>query len=302
MNRLLPFLILMTLFAGCLWAQHTEEETKAALRGLAENAEKGDAKAIFDLARLYETGFDSIEQDSKISMALYLKSANLGYGPAMNYVGFSYYNGKGLNHDLDSALFWIKRAAEMGDVTAAANLGFLLSEAPDITLNEAEAEKWRGIAAQAGVEGAQIKFAELKTNEWKELPADSALRKGMKYYLDRAPIMGVKLLDIAAEKGSVKALALLGDAYSKGLGVPYSHQKSIDYFYEAAQGGDPSAQFIIAELLEIFPDVMKDKESLESIDATYWYEKASQAGITDSETAYSLLLSLPEHPQLNGNH
>ena len=93
--------------------------------------------------------------------------------------------------------------------------------------------------------------------------------------------------------GSPRANALLGDAYSKGIGVPYNHQKSIDNFYKAALEGDPSAQFILAELLEIFPDILKNTttEHLEEefYLPSYWYARAAEAGITDSESAYQRL-------------
>lgn len=280
-------MIIAIIFGGCIWAQEEVSSRRLALRQLVEKADSGDAKALYDLARLHESGYDSIPVDSLRSATLYFKSAEKGYAPAMNYIGFRYYTGNGFSQDLDSALYWIRKAANMGDATAAANLGYLLTESKEIAYDEGEAVKWLTLATEAGVPEAQMKLVELKREVWEGLPVDSVMAIGEEYYFGRAPIAGVALLVIASEKGNSKATALLGDAYSKGVGVAYDHQKSIDYFYKAANEGDPSAQFIIGELLEIFPDAIPDSQGAE-----YWYEKASQGGVKDSEEAYERLIRI----------
>lgn len=289
MKRLLPFLLVFILFCGCIWAQGEDDlARRVALRQLVQHAEAGNAKALFDLARLHEIGYDSILIDSTRSKALYILSAEQGFAPAMNYIGFQYYKGESFPRDLDSALYWIRKAGDEGDATAAANLGYLLTESKDIPYDEEEALKWLTIASEAGVPEAQKKMVELMKEHWEEWPLDSVLKKGEEYYLSRVPIVGVSLLEIAARNGNARAMALLGDAYSKGVGAVYDHQKSMDYFYEAAVKGDPAAQFIVAELLEIFPDALADSEGAE-----YWYERAAEGGVTDSDSAYRMLYSIP---------
>ena len=299
MRRYFPFLLLLVIIGGCLWAQENATPQRLALRRLVERADTGDAKSLYDLARLLETGYDSIPLDSVRSLALYLASAEKEYPPAMNYIGFRYFTGNGLRKDIDSALYWIRNAAARGDITAAANLGYLLTESEEIPHDEEEAAKWISMAAEAGVNEAQIKLIEIKEEEWKNLPADSALQLGMGYYLGTAPIIGVKLIEISAGQNNPQAIALLGDAYSKGIGVPYDHEKSTNYFYKAAIAGDPSAQFIIAEMLEIFPESLPagGEETSGFLDdflsPSFWYEKASQAGVTEAESAYRQLYSYP---------
>lgn len=299
MRRIFPFLMLILFIGGCLLAQEKTERERTALYNLIERADAGDAKAMFDLARLYDMGYDSIPVDSVRSIELYLNSAEKGYAPAMNYVGFRYYSGSGVKKDIDSAFYWIRAAADKGDITAAANLGFLLTESEFFPHDENEARKWITIAAEGGVREAQYKLIEIMDSEWKEISGDSALMMGMKYYLGKAPILGVELIKKAAAQKNHQALAILGDAYSKGIGVPYDHQKSIEYFYLAAQEGNPSAQFIIGEMLEIFPESLpfteeKDSGALEDLSTPfYWYEKAAENGVTDAESAYRLLYSYP---------
>lgn len=296
MKRIFPFLLIFILIFGCIYAEEPDNRQREALRQLIERAESGDAKAMYDLARLLENGYDTLPKDSLRSLALYMESASKGYAPAQNYIGFKYYNGDGVQKDIDSSLFWIRSAAEAGDITAAANLGYLLTDSPDIPHDEEEALKWLTIASEVGVPEAQMKLVGLMKEKWETLPPDSALYLGVRYYTGRAPIAGTKLLEIAANQNISKAKAMLGDAFSKGLGVPYDHQKSIDYFFEAAQEGDPSAQFIIGEMLEIFPDALDNKgiraDQIES-SSQYWFQKSESQGVNDAESAYEKLFSLP---------
>lgn len=294
MRRWMPFLLMTLFLCGVLWAQDEIDARRIAVRKLAERAETGDGKSLYDLARLHETGYDSIAIDTLRSLSLYMKAAEKGYAPARNYIGFKYYNGDGLTQNTDSALYWIHLAADDGDITAAANLGYLLTEGRGVAHDVPEALKWLTIASEGGVTGAQIKLVELEEEKWKGLPTDSLLKDGIRYYIGRAPILGSAILEIVADRDVPKAMAILGDAYSKGLGVPYNHQKSIDYFFMAADKGDPSAQFIVAEMLEIFPDVIpSDSVIIENSDALYWYERAKEGGVTDSDKAYQLLFTLP---------
>lgn len=300
MKRLLPFLIISIFITGSIIADTKNRDLRQALRKLVEQADSGVPKAMFELARLHDSGYDSISVDSARSTALYLLAAQKGYAPAANYIGFRYYKGEIVSKDLDSAVYWISQAAENGDITAASNLGYLMLDAPDFPHDEEKALFWLQKAAEAGIEEPQLRIVELRSQEWEHLPPDSALRLGEEYYLGYAPIMGTSLLEIAAKSNLPKALALLGDAYSKGRGVVYDHFKSIEYFFQAAVDGEPASQFVIAELLEIFPDALENvplkKEQSEETpdffyDPNYWYEKAAEAGITDSESAFSHLLS-----------
>ena len=318
MKRGFFFLLASIFIAGILWAQDSvgpdsadhdpvdqslvdkASRQRAALRELIEKAERGDAKAQYQLARLYDTGYDTIPQDSVRSWALYHGSAEQGYAPAMNFIGFRYYNSQDGSREIDSALYWIRKAANAGDITAATNLGFLLTQGEGVAHDEEEAAKWLTIASEAGVVDAQKGLLNLMKEKWMALSPDSAFNLGIDYYIGAAPILGAALLEMAANAGVSKAMALMGDAYSKGRGVGYDHQKSIEYFYGAARLGDPSAGFILAELLDIFPDAISSIPSAtlspetpsDSISAQYWYDKAAQAGITDSESAYQFLYSI----------
>lgn len=321
MLRAFPFILFFLLLAG---GAASEEVTRKrlALRELVEMANAGDPKSLYDLASLHDRGYDSIPIDSSRSTALYRLSAAKGYARAENYLGFRYFKGEFVEQNIDSALFWIAKAAEDGDITAANNLGYLFTEsdvvprdyqkgvcwlkkAADAGLPQAEsqlADLYRqglGVAPDTafavtlynraidrGLHDAELKLISMMRKKWEKLSADSAVALGRYYYSRHAPVAGVILFKNAAKNNNPVALALLGDAYSKGKGIDYDHTQSIKFYFQAAELGNPSAQFVIAELLDIFPDALPDSVP----PAAYWYERAAASGITDAESATRALI------------
>ncbi|MDE7380729.1 MAG: sel1 repeat family protein [Muribaculaceae bacterium] len=302
---------------------------RQALRSLVERADSGDMVSIYHLARLYDTGYDSIPCDTIEAMRLYRRAAELNYPPAQNLYGFRLYNGIGGAKDINAGLEWIEKAALNGDPTATNNLGWLLLEGEGVEHDAEKAAFWLTRSAQNGVPSAMILLGDLyregkgvekadtahalslynralergmrdvwpriysmKHQEWSLLPPEEKVAVGMYYYPRLAPEIGVRIFEAAATEGNVKSMALLGDALSRGVGIAYDHAKSTDYLFRAAKGGDPYAAFVIAEMLEMFPDALNgltDDNDLK--DAQSWYEKAAQKGVRTAEEATRNLLN-----------
>lgn len=320
-------------------AQHAAERLRQQADSSAGEAR---AKALFNLAAIYDRGFlplpvDSLTGDTLRTLSLYREAADLGYPAAMNHLGFLLMRGEGVEADVDSGMRLIEKAAIIGDPKAANNLGYFLIEGKYVQQDYEKARFWLEKAAQSGLptalaqladmsrqglggkadtiratelyeqairgglHDAEAKLISMNIRRWLQLPTDSAYALGRRYYLGSAPTAGVQLLKmvIESEKSSVaspipnpqsSALALLGDAYSRGVGVPYSHEKSTEYYLLAARAGNPSAQFIIAELLDIFPDaLMYLTDSEDENNPVYWYVKAAEGGVTTAAEASRLL-------------
>lgn len=323
--------------AAALMAIDEVQSRREALQNLIERASAGDAKALYDLGYLHDIGYDTIPVDSAKSSALYRLSAEKGYGPAGNYLGYRYINGEYLTQNVDSGLYWLAKAAGAGDASAANNLGYLLSNSDIVTRDYPQAVMWLSKAADAGVptakslladllreglgttpdtlrainlytsaiedglQDAELKLFDMMSSTWIELPHDSIMTLGKFYYTHRAPFIGVSLFKKASEGGDATAFALLGDAYSRAIGVEYDNAKAIEYFLRGALGGNASAQFVIGELLEIFPDSLDTPQYNEIIsdygidmkDANlpeFWYSLAKDGGVENAETAAELLL------------
>lgn len=304
------------------------DRLRESLRRLNERADSGDSRALYELASLRENGFDTIPADPVEAVRLYRLAASKDFAPAQNYLGFMFYRGDIVPQNLDSAIFWIEKAAMQGDAKGANNLGWLLTEGRGIEHDYTQAAQWFAKAADAGLPAAMSQLGDLYRTgkgvptdtlraerlyrsaiekglgdaenkllammhtKFSTLSADEAVKLGLDYYTHNATTTGVVLFEMAAEKEHPKALALLGDAYTHGRGVRYDHDKALEYFYKGAKLGDSSAQYIIGELLEIFPDALKGMRGHEPDDdiAAIWYEKASEGGVDNARKAQESLL------------
>lgn len=303
-GRILPLLFVM---GGAALAA-SPDIMRDGVRSLAQRAEGGDAAAMYQLARLHDIGYDSIPVDTARSTALYRESALRGYGAAQNYLGFRYFRGEGVTQNTDSALYWLHMAADGGDPGAANNLGYLYASGEFVEQDFVKAREWFAKASDAGLHTAEAQLADLYRaglgGVADTIAAINLYNRAVEGGLRDARYKLVSLLTECARKGNPRAMALLGEAYAKGDGVPYNHELASEYYLRGAINGNPSAAFVVAELLEIFPDILssgplhevvreyypEDKRAKELESPQFWYEKAKEGGITDAETATRLLL------------
>ncbi|MDE7414142.1 MAG: sel1 repeat family protein [Muribaculaceae bacterium] len=298
---------------------------------LEKKATEGDVVAMYHLSTLYEHGFDSIPADTLRSLHLLRRSAEGGYAPAQNYLGFRY-----ALSDKDSAIYWLSRAAEGGEMKAVSNLAFLLLR-PDSLLSESQKEEnerkaadllkkaasgglpqgaamladlyreGRGVekdtlqatvlyleAISGGLRDVEPELLVMNHDRYLTLDPEQALSEGLRAARAGAHTVAFMLYNRAAEGDIPKAFALLGDAYSSAKGSDYNHENSLKNYLRAAQLGDPSAQFILAELLEIFPDAIRGLGEAGDIPSTpdYWYERAAESGITTAQEAIAHLFRI----------
>lgn len=157
-------------------------EARRSLDAMTQRAKSGDGEALYRLANLYERGYDSIAPDTARARELLARSADAGYAPAMNYLGFLLINNSDSSAtsdaDLRRGLAMLQKACSKGDPKAASNLAFLilndstgrfagLVENPDST-----AVAYLMSAADKGLPAACSLLADLY-REGRILPADT---------------------------------------------------------------------------------------------------------------------------------
>lgn len=321
-------LILAFLLPGLCMAVSPSLRDRVA--DLETRAEAGDSIAMFHLSTLFSCGFDSIPADSVRSVNLLRRSAEAGYPPAMNLLAVA--DMKSGNRE--SAIFWLRKAADADDAKAANNLAFLmLQDSTASPESDARAAQYldfasrngipqamatlgdlyaagRGVARDSlqaedlylqavscGLRDAEVKLMAMNHQRYPFLSPHEALDRGLRAAHNGASTIAFRLFSQAADS-IPRAMALLGDAYASARGVDYNHAKSIEWFLRAARAGDPSAQFILAEQLEIFPDLLAG-EALpqDMLSPQYWYDRAADSGVTDAATAINHLFANPEPPQ-----
>ena len=82
-----------------------------------DEAAGGDPEGLFKFGLLCEIETQSFD--------CFLKSAELGYGPAQHIVGLCYFDGFGVKENNAEAFEWFKKAAEQGIAGAQLSLGML---------------------------------------------------------------------------------------------------------------------------------------------------------------------------------
>lgn len=266
------------------------------LDSLRRQAEEGDLASMNYLGYLLisggETEGEAVERDPAEGLLWLIRAASEGDVKAASNLGWLYVEGSLVEQDLDAGVRWLSKAADAGLPVAQSLLGDLYRDGTGVAPDSLMADSLYRRAFEGGLADAGYKLYDLNSPRLAALTPEELVEQGRYFYLRGAPSVGVKLFYMAADQGSAEAMALLGDAYTRALGVPYDHSLSLKYYVEAARAGNPSAQFVVGELLEIFPDSLKGHPEWESLpdSPTFWLEKAAEAGVFDAAEAYSRLL------------
>ena len=215
--RLVANIIVFVIVWLAIPAYAGAETIDESLRTLMKQAESGDAKANYDLGYVYEKGVAGIEKDMSEAIRLYTLSAEAGYAPAQNYLGFCYYRGDGVDRDAEKALFWIQKAADQGDAKGFNNLGWLLLEGDGVVHDAQKAAYWFGRAAEVGLPTAQCQLADLYKSGVgvvkDSLMADSLYHQAMYAGLEDAERKLLAMNHLQYTKLNVDEALLLGKKY-----------------------------------------------------------------------------------------
>lgn len=139
------------------------EDYAGAIKEWAPLAEKGDARAQYDMGLLYHTGL-GVELDYQVAIMWYQRAAERQYAPAQFNLGSMYDNGEGVPQDYKTAIKWYLFAAEQGYSPAQYNLGSMYFGGQGVPkINPVAAYMWYSIAASEGNEFAQKTLKEIDT-------------------------------------------------------------------------------------------------------------------------------------------
>jgi len=291
------------------------------LQVLEARASEGDSAAMYQLSYLLETGRGGIPADSTRADSLLRASAERGYPEACNLLGYRYFGSDpdsmlmwieraatapvpspkafnnlgwllstgegGVRRDVKKALYWYERGAAAGVPAAMTSLAGMLLDNPDVTPDSLRARELLTQAASKGFNPAGEKLYLLLRTETDTLSADSALALGIQYFDQGIYAVSAPMFMQAASADIPHAVALLGNSYAQGWGVPYDFSHAMHLFWHAALLGDPSARYIVGETLQQFPDAFADEHSCDPQQRTAeeWLENASAAGIPDARSA-----------------
>lgn len=288
-----------------------------ALGLMQRSARNGFPPAMNYLGYLYGKGYKVgdrklIPVDRDSSVMWLRRSADAGDPRAVSNLAYLLLNDSTIGltpaervHNDSIAYVYLQKGATAQIPTAFSMLGDMYRDGRWVKRDTLKGAANYEAALERGLGDAEARLIALMGHRWQRLPQDSAFNLGLRYYAGYAPGAGVLLLERAAEITDTigigaRAMALLGDAYSRGVGVKYSHDKSLEYFARAALAGNPSAMYILAETLEVFPDALQDLPAdfpdrdvaiSRLSDLTWLRRQAEHRGIRTSTDAHRALFA-----------
>src|SRR5256886_20861 len=171
-NRFL-FTVLFLLSAAVfrLPAQQNEADRKV-LAEIRAGADKGDAKAQYELGRAFFSGTLGVAKDEAEAVKWFRKAAEQNVADAQDSVGVCYANGQGVAKDDAEAVKWFRKAAEQNVADAQYNLGVCYDSGEGVVKDEVEAYKWWLLAAGQGNDDAKYNMTIVENKMSREQIAD----------------------------------------------------------------------------------------------------------------------------------
>jgi TPR repeat protein len=171
-GRALSFLIVFFAFVGPSQAAELEDAVAAAQRGayadalkrLSPLAEKGDARAQFDLGFMHAFGW-GVPRNSAKAIDLYRKAAGQGLAAAQHFLGLAFVNGEGVPPDDAEAVRWLSRAAAQGFVPAQYIMGLMTLNGRGVPKDVVQACAYMIMAGQHGLLSASRLVPRLALSE-----------------------------------------------------------------------------------------------------------------------------------------
>ena len=128
-------------------------EYAAALKRLSPLAEKGDARAQFDIGFMHAYGW-GFQRNPADAIAWYRMAADQGLGIAQHFLGLAYVNGEGVRPSDEEAVRWFSRAAAQGFAPSQYLLGSMLLDGRGLQPDAVQGYAWIVMAGQGGVRSA----------------------------------------------------------------------------------------------------------------------------------------------------
>jgi|GEM_PF-3465122 len=129
----------------------TSSEGRMSIAQLEKSAADGNATAMFELGAAYHDG-DGVEKNLDKALQWFKKSAELNYPQAQFNLGVMYYTADGTPKNLPQARRWFERAEVQGNPRAAFNLGVMYYNAEGVKTDYAKANEYflKAVAAGSG--------------------------------------------------------------------------------------------------------------------------------------------------------
>jgi TPR repeat protein len=139
------------------------KRSKAEIEDFKSNlakAEKGDAEAQCEVARLYKNG-DGVESSDKDSFYWYEKSAKQGNADAQSELGYIYILGNSfVKPNPEESFKWFEKSAAQNNIYSINSLGTSYEYGAGVKMDEKKSLEYYKKAADLGHSNAQVSYAD----------------------------------------------------------------------------------------------------------------------------------------------
>ena len=118
-----------------------------------------DSEGFFVLGALYFNGW-GVEKDVNRALDNYKMAAALGDAGAMNQIGFIFMGDEGIEANPEQSFYWFNEAAKKGDDVGMYNLGCCYKNGFGIEADVEQAAEWFKKSAKLGYVGAMVELGE----------------------------------------------------------------------------------------------------------------------------------------------
>ncbi|MEO0438970.1 MAG: hypothetical protein AAF098_18950 [Pseudomonadota bacterium] len=203
------------------------------------NKDSADSASLYAIGKIYRSNVPGIPEDQWKASEYILRAAELGSVDAANDIGWRYYKGIGVTEDLEKAVEWLKLGLAKGSALASANLLHILEQErpPGLEIEEIENLRQDGLIWHE--EEYSDNFCILNT---------LANRYERGYQAKRDLDKAIYLYEKAAKLGSLAAKYNLSRLTLSGDSVRLSVNDALELLYEAVRAESPHANLLMAKL------------------------------------------------------
>lgn len=267
-------------------------DTLRALTLLSQAAHSGHTEAQNYLGFAFRHGLLHLPKDTDSAIYWLTRAATSPHPSprAMHNIGYMLAMGEGgVKRDLDKARYWLERAGHAGVPDALSLLGSMevmpmFTHTPD-TLKALDYMERAALAftSPALSLAVQTDMTFLLEALAQSMPEQEISALADRYYTEGLVKAATPLLTCIGESGHALSLARLAYLGSTVYRRTTPYDRVLLLYQTAALQGDPSAQYITAEMLDLNPDPDFFLTPAEL------YGKAAAAGITDGDKAIQRL-------------
>lgn len=292
-----------------------DSDWKEAMVWLLLAAKQGHPEVQYIVAKSFQLG-RGVNQSEKDAFYWFNQSARGNYIPAQTQLGLCYLRGKGVEKDPTVASQWLAKSAQQGDINGQYHLALLYLDGIGVGKNIDVAENMLITLAEKDEPLSIVKLGDLyrlglkgspdirKATYWYEHGIEKKLPQAQHHVAQlilsddwSSGYDPIFLLTLAANGSYAPAQLELAKYYHHGLKVKQSERLAFQWYFLAAEGNEPEAQYQVG--MSYVYGILDQPKNVEL--GVEYLKKAAAAHFPQAQYALATLY-LDGHPVLEDRY